>query len=86
MHHLVRVLELGGELAAAVLARKLRGRAELARELCYRLYTLCERKKRPAEALAYNGLVQSWPEISRLAATEIEQQSGLFDETPEAES
>jgi putative DNA methylase len=24
-------------------------------------------KKRAAEALAYNGLVQSWPEIARLA-------------------
>lgn len=43
------------------------GKAETARELCYRLYTLCERKKRAAEALAYNGLVQSWPEIARLA-------------------
>ena len=31
------------------------------------LYTLCERKKRAAEALAYNSLVQSWPEIVRLA-------------------
>jgi hypothetical protein len=34
---------------------------------CYRLYTLCERKKRATEALAYNSLVQSWPEITRLA-------------------
>ena len=33
--------------------------AEIARELAYRLYTLCERKKRAAEALSYNGLVQS---------------------------
>lgn len=33
----------------------------------YRLYTVCERKKRAVEALSYNGLVQSWPEISRLA-------------------
>ena len=41
--------------------------AETARELCYRLYTLCERKKRAGEAMAYNGLVQSWPEITRLA-------------------
>ena len=32
-----------------------------------RLYTVCERKKRAAEALSYNGLVQSWPEITRLA-------------------
>jgi putative DNA methylase len=46
---------------------KLGSKAEGARELCYRLYTLCERKKRTAEALSYNGLVQSWPEITRLA-------------------
>ena len=86
VHHLVRALELGGELAAAVLVRKLGGRGEAARELCYRLYTLCERKKRPAEALAYNGLVQSWPEISRLAGTRTEEQGALFDEAPEAGS
>jgi putative DNA methylase len=34
-------------------------RAEVARELSYRLYTVCERKKRAQVALAYNGLVQS---------------------------
>jgi hypothetical protein len=28
---------------------------------------LCERKKRNPEALSYNGLVQSWLEITRLA-------------------
>ena len=42
-------------------------KAEIARELAYRLYTICERKKRATEALSYNGLVQSWPEIMRLA-------------------
>ena len=67
VHHLIRVLESGGEPAAAALVAKLGTQAEPARELCYRLYTLCERKKRAAEALAYNGLVQSWPEITRLA-------------------
>ena len=56
-----------GEGAAALLVAKLGGKAETARELCYRLYTLCERKKRAAEALSYNALVQSWPEITRLA-------------------
>ena len=63
---------------------KLGAKAEVARELCYRLYTLCERKKRPAEALAYNGLVQSWPEITRLAREGGPQrptQAGLFEET-----
>ena len=54
-------------LSSAELATKLGAKAEAARELCYRLYTLCERKKRAAEALSYNGLVQSWPEIMRLA-------------------
>ena len=67
VHHLIRVLQAGGEGAAATLVAKLGGKAEVARELCYRLYTLCERKKRAAEALAYNGLVLSWPEITRLA-------------------
>lgn len=70
VHHLIRVLEAGGEGAAAELVAKLGAKAETARELCYRLYTLCERKKRAAEALSYNGLVQSWPEITRLARSE----------------
>ena len=67
VHHLIRVLEAGGESAAADLVAKLGSHAETARELAYRLYTLCERKKRAQEALSYNGLVQSWPEIARLA-------------------
>jgi putative DNA methylase len=66
VHQLVRALGTGGEGAAADLVAKLGTRAETARELAYRLYTVCERKKR-ADALAYNGLVRSWPEIARLA-------------------
>jgi putative DNA methylase len=68
VHHLIRVLATGGEGAAAGLAAALGARAEIGRELAYRLYTVCERKKRAAEALAYNGLVQSWPEIVSLAS------------------
>jgi putative DNA methylase len=68
VHQLIRVLESGGERGAAELVSKLGSRAETARELAYRLYSICERKKRAAEALSYNGLVQSWPEILRLAA------------------
>ena len=67
VHHLIRVLEASGEAAAAKIVSMLGAKAEVARELCYRLYTLCERKKRAAEALSYNGLVQSWPEVTRLA-------------------
>ncbi|CDY73430.1 Adenine-specific DNA methylase containing a Zn-ribbon [Caballeronia glathei] len=80
VHHLIRVLEAGGEGAAAVLVAKLGSRAETARELCYLLYTLCERKKRANEAMAYNGLVQSWPEITRLAGeTPRAATSGTYD-------
>jgi putative DNA methylase len=61
------VLGSGGESAASELVAKLGNKAEAARELAYRLYTLCERKKRATDALAYNGLVQSWPELIRLA-------------------
>ena len=68
VHQLIRALEAGGEPAAAKLAKKLGGKADTARELCYRLYNLCERKKRASEAMAYNALVQSWPEITRLAS------------------
>jgi putative DNA methylase len=67
VHHLIRSLETSGESAAAVLVARLGSKAEVAKELAYRLYALSERKKRAAEALSYNGLVQSWPEISRLA-------------------
>jgi len=89
-HRLIRVLEAGGESAAAELLR-IAGEtpalpAEIARELAYRLYTLCERKKRAAEALAYNGLVQSWPEITRLAregGKPKSEQGGLFGEPEE---
>ncbi len=82
VHHLIRELEAGGESMAAELAAKLGSKAEIARELCYRLYTLCERKKRAAEALSYNGLVQSWPEIVKLAAgsKKREVQEELFGE------
>jgi putative DNA methylase len=67
LHHLVRALSSGGEQAAAALLAELGGQADAARELCYRLYTICERKGRAGEALNYNALVQSWPEIARLA-------------------
>jgi putative DNA methylase len=83
VHHLIRVLEKNAEPAAAALVAKLGSKAEAARDLCYRLYTICERKKRTAEALSYNALVQSWPEITRLArgiSKPREVQAGLFDD------
>lgn len=66
-HQLIRALESGGETAAAHLVTAIGSDAETARDLAYRLYNLCERKRRPQEALSYNSLVQSWPEILRLS-------------------
>ncbi|HVC97832.1 MAG TPA: DUF1156 domain-containing protein [Pirellulales bacterium] len=65
--HLIRTLDKQGESGAATLMHKLGGVAETARDLAYRLYNLCERKKWAEEALAYNGLVIAWPELSKLA-------------------
>jgi putative DNA methylase len=81
VHQLIRTLEgpgAGGEKAAAELVAKVGSKAEIARELAYRLYTLCERKKRAAEALSYNGLVQSWPEITRLSREGMKEEQGTL--------
>ncbi len=84
VHQLIRAMQSGGESAAAVLVAKLGAQAEIARELAYRLYTTSERKKRPADALHYNALVQSFPAMTELAhnpriTASGEQQSTLFE-------
>jgi len=79
VHQLIRALETGGEAGAADLAAKLGAQAETARDLAYRLYTICERKKRAVEALSYNALVQSWPEIMRLAQSQHSLEQAQFD-------
>ncbi|MCY2954920.1 MAG: DUF1156 domain-containing protein [Planctomycetota bacterium] len=82
VQYLIRALETGGETAAADLLRKLGGMGETARDLAYRLYSICERKKWAADALAYNSLVIAWPEISKLARgvpqRPIERQGEMF--------
>ncbi len=85
VQHLVRTLAIG-EGQAGELAAKLGPKAETGRELAYRLYSICERKRRAQEALFYNALVQSWPEIIRLARQTVSTsapltQSALFTET-----
>ena len=70
--HLTRSLtaERGGGVAEA--ARLVLGmgaeRAEKARALAYRLYSLAERKRWTDEARAYNVFVTSWPQIQAEAA------------------
>lgn len=59
-----------GEESAATILRATGAVGEMARDLAYRLYTVCERKGWTQEALAYNGLVTSWPRISQTARRE----------------
>jgi putative DNA methylase len=66
-HHLIRRLEQG-ESGAADLIRQLGVKAQVARDLSYRLYTICERRKWATDAIAYNTLVLSWTDVQRLAA------------------
>lgn len=65
--HLVRAHSENGDNAAADILRKTGALGDTARNLAYRLYTICERKNWSEEALPYNALVVSWPEIQRLA-------------------
>ncbi len=65
-HYLIRSLDQGEQVAAALL-KKLGVMAEIARDLSYRLYTVCERRKWAQDAIGYNALVLSWPDLKRLA-------------------
>jgi putative DNA methylase len=56
------------ERDAADLLRRIGPRGGDARELAYRLYSICEKKKWAEEALAYNTLVIAWSAIADLAA------------------
>lgn len=61
--HLIKQLQERGELGAAQLYKKLGATADVARELAYRLFTICEKKSWTQEAQAYNSLVLSWNQI-----------------------
>jgi putative DNA methylase len=67
--HLIRLLDYGGEEAAALLAKRMGYLADMARDLAYRLYQICERNKWAEEARAYNGLIESWREIIKIRDT-----------------
>lgn len=66
VQHLVKRMARG-EAAAAELLARLGPNADSVRELAYRLFQACERSGWTDEAQAYNQLIGSWPELSRLA-------------------
>ena len=68
MQRMIHELQDGkGDTGAGDILRQASTQGEVARDLAYRLYTVCERKGWSQEAQAYNSLVTSWLEISRLA-------------------
>ncbi len=79
MQRLIRALQEQGDAGAAAILDHVGTYGEVARDLAYRLYTICERKKWADEALAYNSLVVEWSEISgaveRLGRTTAKQPS-----------
>ena len=90
MQHLAHALDKDGETGASNILRQLCLRngdfADRARELAYRLFALCERKKWSSEAGVYNALIISWPEILKLSQgaapddTPVEITGSLFDD------
>ena len=75
--HLARVIESpdGGMDAAALLYSAMGAeRGEAARNLAYRLYDICERKDRPAEAQVWNTLAQEWTALDA-ALIRVEEES-----------
>lgn len=78
VQHLIHALENQGEASAAELLTKLGGIADPARDLAYRLYTVCERKGWAQDALGYNMLVVAWPRLKELAARQAGKQEKLL--------
>ncbi|MEF2875399.1 MAG: DUF1156 domain-containing protein [Collinsella sp.] len=80
---LTRALEKGGVTACAkIVSQPLGGRADGAKALAYRLFTIADKKNWQQEAFAYNSLVTAWPEIQSKAAqlaVERPAQDSLFD-------
>lgn len=87
-HHLLRVYyyDKQGDEAGAALLRRLGSQGEVARDLAYRLFNICEKRRWSQEAQAYNALVLGWPELARLARAVPQvqgQQGGLFGQGEE---
>ena len=78
---LIWALQEHGDAGAATILEHVGSYGEIARDLAYRLYTICERKKWADEALAYNSLVVEWSDISNEAermGRMVAKQASLF--------
>ncbi len=84
LHQIIRAYNTDGDSGAAKVLAGVAGKAEAARQLAYRLYTLCERSSRAEDARAYNEVVTGWNGIESAAAkVATPQQRSLFDDVEE---
>ena len=67
LHQMILAYQTEGDSGAAKLYAPLAATTEAARQLAYRLYTLCERKGWAEDALAYNEVVAGWSGIESAA-------------------
>jgi putative DNA methylase len=79
LHQLIRAYSSKGDTGAGKVLKACAGKAEAARQLAYRLYTLCERKGWAEDARAYNEVVTGWSGIENAAGAGGEEQRELFD-------
>jgi putative DNA methylase len=84
LHQLIRAYQTEGDAGASTVLAAVASKAETARQLAYRLYTLCERKGWAEDARAYNEVVTGWSSIETAAAKIPGPSQGiLFDSTKE---
>ncbi|MEZ6033116.1 MAG: hypothetical protein R3C17_08500, partial [Planctomycetaceae bacterium] len=85
LHQLIRAYNTEGDSGAAKVLAGVASKAEAARQLAYRLYTLCERANLAEDARAYNEVVTGWSGIESAAvkvATPQQRSLFEFEETP----
>ena len=63
MQHVIHRHQTGGATAAGELLSTLGAKADHIKDLSYRLYGICERKRWSQEAIGYNALVSEWGDI-----------------------
>ena len=87
LHHLIRILEQDGITPAGIFLRSALSRsdgaidADLVKELAHLLFRIAEGNGWSKDALSFNTLVTSWPEIIDTARTSVKQprHQGTFD-------
>jgi putative DNA methylase len=85
-HHLLSAHETGGDASAGRLVMRVGEHADAARDLAYRLYTVCERNKWSQAGQDYNALVVGWSDIIRATSIDASGVLPLVDMAPSGPS